>query len=156
MFRGIRNTRNSLKLKANQVLSQTHRMKWNSNKYLRESQSIPNRIVRDINFKIQLSPQQITTFIITIEDNKQNVEKCSLSWKHITGNQIPANAITGGFGTDKSPLNVCRHNDNNNRIPGNADTKSGCRVTDSGKVIEFKIDYEILIGGNYDWVPRHA
>src|SRR5208282_6912793 len=41
-------------------------------------------------------------------------------------------------------------------IPGNADTKFGCRVTDSGKVIDFKIDYEILIGENYDWVPRHG
>jgi hypothetical protein len=54
-------------LTANEVLSQTHRMKWNSNQYLRESESIPNRIVRDINFKIQLSPQQIRTFIITFE-----------------------------------------------------------------------------------------
>jgi hypothetical protein len=42
-------------------------MKWNSNEYLVESKSIPNRIVRDINFKIQLSPQQIRTFIITFE-----------------------------------------------------------------------------------------
>jgi lysosomal alpha-mannosidase len=54
-------------LTANEVLSQTHRMKWNSNEYLVESKSIPNRIVRDINFKIQLSPQQIRTFIITFE-----------------------------------------------------------------------------------------
>jgi lysosomal alpha-mannosidase len=54
-------------LTANEVLSQTHRMKWNSNEYLVESKSIPNRIVRDINFKIQLSSQQIRTFIITFE-----------------------------------------------------------------------------------------
>jgi lysosomal alpha-mannosidase len=58
-------------LTANQILSETHRMKWKSNKYFSESESIPNRIVRDINFKIQLSPQQIRTFIITTEDNKE-------------------------------------------------------------------------------------
>jgi hypothetical protein len=58
-------------LTANQILSENHRMKWNSNKYFSESESIPNRIVRDINFKIQLIPQQIRTFIITTEDNKE-------------------------------------------------------------------------------------
>jgi len=29
-------------------------------------------------------------------------------------------------------------------------------VTDAGKVIDFKTDYEILIGDNYDWIPRHG
>jgi len=79
-----------------------------------------------------------------------------LSWKSITGNQIPTNGIIGGFDTDKSTLYICRHSNNSTNIPGNASLKSGCYVTDAGKVINLTTDYEILIGDNYDWVPRHG
>ncbi len=79
-----------------------------------------------------------------------------MSWKAITGNQIPANAIVGGFDIDKTPLYICRHKQNEDTIPGKANQKIGCYVTKAGKAIEYKTDYEILIGDNYDWVQRHG
>jgi len=56
-------------LTANQMLSETHRMKWNSNMQFSESHNRKIRAITD--FKIQLTPQQIRTFIITLEDDKQ-------------------------------------------------------------------------------------
>jgi hypothetical protein len=83
-------------------------------------------------------------------------ENCSMSWKHITGNEIPKNAIIGGFDIDKSPLYICRHTQNGDTIPGEANEKVGCAVTYAGKAIEYKTEYEVLIGDKYDWVPRHG
>jgi hypothetical protein len=60
-------------LTANQILSETHRMKWNSNKQFSESHNRKIRAITD--FKIQLLPQQIRTFILTIEDNQQVIGK---------------------------------------------------------------------------------
>ena len=52
-------------LTANQLLSESKRLKWNSKHYSDES-STEQRVV-DLN--VALSPQQIRTFILTVEDN---------------------------------------------------------------------------------------
>jgi len=75
-----------------------------------------------------------------------------LSWKLITENQIPNNAIIGGFDVDKTPLYICRHKHDGHIIPCKANQKFGCYVTKVGKAVEFKTDYEILMGEHYDWV----
>ena len=59
-------------LSANQLLSETNRLKWKANE-------IPTRIQNDLgsnlvdinDMKVKLSPQQIRTFILTIEDHSK-------------------------------------------------------------------------------------
>ena len=51
---------------ANELLSDSKRLQWNSHSF---SSVISNRTKRAIDFKVKLSPQQIRTFILTVEDN---------------------------------------------------------------------------------------
>jgi hypothetical protein len=76
----------------------------------------------------------------------------------VTANKIPSDAIVGGFDVDKSPLYICRHNVESDLIPGKANEKMGCHLSFSGKEVEIKTteNYEVLVGKNVEWVPRHG
>ncbi|CAG2108860.1 unnamed protein product, partial [Medioppia subpectinata] len=143
-------------LSANQELSesQTNRLQWKSKQPLNDIQFNSDQHLNDIS-KIQLSSQQIRTFILTIEDNTKKVN-CSLQWLKITGTKIPENAIVGGIDIDTKPLYICRHKQDNDLLPGKANENIGCVVTMGGKAFSTKSDYEVLIGHNYDWVERHG
>jgi hypothetical protein len=76
----------------------------------------------------------------------------------VTANKIPSDAIVGGFDVDKSPLYICRHNVESDLIPGKASEKMGCHLSFNGKEIAIKTteNYEVLVGKNVEWVPRHG
>ncbi|CAG2117424.1 unnamed protein product, partial [Medioppia subpectinata] len=143
-------------LSANQELSESQksRLQWKSKNPLNDIQFNSNQHFNDIS-KVQLSSQQIRTFILTIEDNTKKVN-CSLEWIKITGTKIPKNAIVGGFDIDTKPLYICRHKRDDDLLPGKANENIGCVVTMGGKAFSTKSDYEVLIGHNYDWVERHG
>lgn len=54
-------------LAANELLSESKRMQWQS--HIPYSSSDPNRTKRAVDFKVRLGPQQIRTFILTVENN---------------------------------------------------------------------------------------
>lgn len=58
-------------LTANELLSESHRMKWNSlpTTYSSDGFNITESTQRAVGLKVKLSPQQIRTFILTVEDN---------------------------------------------------------------------------------------
>jgi hypothetical protein len=76
----------------------------------------------------------------------------------VTANKIPSDSIVGGFDVDKSPLYICRHSVESDLIPGKANEKIGCHLSFAGKEIEIKTteNYEVLVGKNVEWVPRHG
>ncbi len=75
----------------------------------------------------------------------------------MTSNQIPSDAIIGGFDIDKKPLYICRHKVESDLIPGKASAGIGCFIPFAGKEVNIqKENYEVLIGKNIEWVPRHG
>ena len=66
-------------LSANQLLSETNRLKWKTNETSTRIQNNLGSYSVDINdMKIKLSPQQIRTFILTIEDHSKRGDKKKL------------------------------------------------------------------------------
>jgi lysosomal alpha-mannosidase len=55
-------------LAANEILSESKRLTWNSHVLFSEESQ---RSRRAVDFNVQLTPQQIRTFILTIEDHSQ-------------------------------------------------------------------------------------
>ncbi|XP_054165688.1 lysosomal alpha-mannosidase-like [Oppia nitens] len=144
-------------LSANQLLSESQqkKLKWISKTSTNDRLTI-NAIKNIVDIKqIQLIPQEIRTFIITVDDHQQRVN-CSLQWVPLTDSKIPSDAIVGGFDVDSSPLYVCRYKHNNDIIPGKANNKLECIITSAGKSYKILTDYEILVGHDYDWVHRHG
>jgi len=41
-------------------------------------------------------------------------------------------------------------------IPGKASKQIGCHLAYGGKEVEIKDTYEVLVGKNVEWVPRHG
>jgi hypothetical protein len=83
-------------------------------------------------------------------------EKCALNWQSVTNNEMPTNALVGGYEIDKSPLYICRHTYNGDLLPGKASHRLGCHVNYKRREYELKSDYQVLVGSNVDWVPRHG
>jgi hypothetical protein len=55
-------------LAANEILSESKRLNWNSNVWFSEEEE---RGRRAVDFNIHLTPQRIRTFILTVENNSQ-------------------------------------------------------------------------------------
>ncbi|CAG2167749.1 unnamed protein product, partial [Oppiella nova] len=109
-------------------------------------------------FVVKLSPQQIRTYIVTIEPDYHVEAKCTHSWVEATQTTIPTGAYVAGYDVDKTPLNVCRFKVNNELIAGKADKNIGCVVTVSKKEQSVKgaEKFEVLVARDAEWVPRHG
>jgi hypothetical protein len=70
---------------------------------------------------------------------------------------MPTDAIVGGFDLDKKPLHICRYKVESGLIPGNANTQRGCSLAYGGNEVQIKKEtFEVLVGNNIEWVPRHG
>ncbi|CAG2180071.1 unnamed protein product, partial [Oppiella nova] len=107
---------------------------------------------------VKLSPQQIRTYILTIDGDYHHEAKCTSSWVKATQSTIPTTAYVAGYDADKTPLTVCRHKVDNDLIAGKADKNIGCVVTYGGKEVSVKEgqEFEVLVAQNVEWVPRHG
>ena len=81
-------------LVANELLSesQSQRLKWNSH-YFSEVSNITKRAA---NMKITLTPQQIRTFILTVENNNHKEGMTKLKKLHLFLDIFQKNALTNG------------------------------------------------------------
>jgi len=58
---------------------------------------------------------------------------------------------------DKIPLYICRHKVESDLIPGKANSKIGCHLSYGTKEVIINAEsYEVLVGKNVEWVPRHG
>ncbi|CAG2170574.1 unnamed protein product, partial [Oppiella nova] len=146
-----------MNLAANELLSETKRMEWRS-KQSAQGFDISGTGAQEDDFVVKLSPQQIRTYIVTIEPDYHVEPKCTHSWVEATQTTIPTGAYVGGYDVDKTPLNVCRFKINNELIAGKADKLIGCVVTVSRKEHSVKgaEKFEVLVAKDAEWVPRHG
>ena len=156
-------------LTANQLLSESKRLNWNSVQSSRKK--------RAIDLTVTLSPQQIRTFILTVEDNtfKDGINpligkhlnlikififivKCSYNWVKATQNTIPANAYIGGHDINGEPFAICRFQLNADLIAGKANQQLGCVLTYDGKEVYITNNstFEVLVANDIQWVARHG
>ena len=162
-------------LAANELLSESKRLNWNSHNSSNEKLS---RNTRAVNTRVVLKPQEIKTFILTVENNNHKegkpidnlledriiqriflcLEKCIANWVKTTQNNIPKNAYVGGHDLNGEPFNICRHKANNDLVAGKADKHLGCALTMSNKevYIENNDEFEVFVANNVEWVPRHG
>ncbi|CAG2104066.1 unnamed protein product, partial [Medioppia subpectinata] len=146
-----------MNLAANELLSETKRMEWRS-KHSTQSFDISAGANDDNDMTVRLTPQQIRTFILTINPNYHKEAKCTHSWVKASQSTIPANAYIAGSDTDKTPLTICRHKHNDDVIAGRADKVIGCVLTFGGREVTIKgtEEFEVLVADNVEWVPRHG
>ncbi|XP_054159740.1 lysosomal alpha-mannosidase-like [Oppia nitens] len=148
---------NEMNLAANQLLSQTKRMNWNSKHTYYDNRH--NSAIDDTNnLTVRLTPQQIRTFILTIDNNYHKEDECTYRWVNAKQSSIPTDAYVAGYDVDKTPLNVCRYKYKDDMIAGKADKNLGCVLTYGGKEVYIENDqtFEVLIANNVQWVPRHG
>ncbi|XP_054158995.1 lysosomal alpha-mannosidase-like [Oppia nitens] len=148
---------NEMNLAANQLLSQTKRMNWNSKHTYYDNRH--NSAIDDTNnLTVRLTPQQIRTFILTIDNNYHKEDECTYHWVNAKQSSIPTDAYVAGYDVDKTPLNVCRYKYKDDMIAGKADKNLGCVLTYGGKEVYIENDqtFEVLIANNVQWVPRHG
>ncbi|CAG2180315.1 unnamed protein product, partial [Oppiella nova] len=107
---------------------------------------------------VKLSPQQIRTYILTIDGDHHHEEKCTQSWVKATQRTIPTGAYVPGYDVDQTPLNVCRYKLKEGLVAGKADKNVGCVVTSERKEVSVKEgqEFEVLVAQNVEWVPRHG
>ncbi|CAG2182616.1 unnamed protein product, partial [Oppiella nova] len=106
-------------LVANELLSETKRLDWKSKLYNKSFDIRSDE--RTGSLAVTLTPQQIRTFILTINNTYHKEAKCTYSWVTATQTTIPGEAYVAGYDADKTPLNICRHKVNDDIIAGKAD-----------------------------------
>ncbi|CAG2116335.1 unnamed protein product, partial [Medioppia subpectinata] len=149
-----------MNLAANELLSETKRLNWKSMSCERNYDNCFDNQFNGQAFNsdltVRLEPQQIRTFILTVNNTYHKEAKCTYEWRKAYPRDIPVDAYVAGYDESQSPLYVCRHTLNGVFIAGKANKHSGCVVTDAGEEVYIEGVFEVLTARNVQWVPRHG